>query len=40
MREAAGTVPGAELYVTGQAAIEHDLEPVQNQDLKVGWRSR
>ena len=36
MREAAGTVPGAELYVTGQSAIEHDLEPVQNQDLKVG----
>jgi RND superfamily putative drug exporter len=36
MREAAGSIPGAQLYVTGQSAIEHDLEPVQNQDLKVG----
>jgi len=36
MRKAAGTIPGAELYVTGQSAIEHDLEPVQNRDLKVG----
>ena len=36
MREAAGSIPGAELYVTGQSAIEHDLEPVQNHDLKVG----
>jgi putative drug exporter of the RND superfamily len=36
MRDAAGTVPGARLYVTGQSAIEHDLEPVQNHDLKVG----
>src|SRR5262245_3450708 len=36
MREAAGSIPGAELHVTGQSAIEHDLEPVQNHDLKVG----
>ena len=36
MREAAGTIPGAELYVTGQAAIEHDLDPVMSNDLKVG----
>src|SRR5215218_439743 len=36
MRKAAGTIPGADLYVTGQSAIEHDLEPVQNHDLKVG----
>jgi putative drug exporter of the RND superfamily len=36
MREAAGSIPGAQLYVTGQSAIEHDLEPVQNHDLKVG----
>jgi putative drug exporter of the RND superfamily len=36
MRKAAGSVRGAELYVTGQSAIEHDLEPVQNHDLKVG----
>jgi uncharacterized membrane protein YdfJ with MMPL/SSD domain len=36
MREAAGEIPGARLYVTGQSAIESDLEPVQNEDLKVG----
>ena len=36
MRRAAGTIPGAELYVTGQSAVEHDLEPVMNNDLKVG----
>jgi uncharacterized membrane protein YdfJ with MMPL/SSD domain len=36
MREAAGSIPGARLYVTGQSAIEHDLEPVQNRDLQVG----
>jgi len=36
MRDAAGSIPGARLYVTGQSAIEHDLEPVQNHDLKVG----
>jgi RND superfamily putative drug exporter len=36
MRAAAGSIPGADLYVTGQSAIEHDLEPVQNEDLKVG----
>jgi uncharacterized membrane protein YdfJ with MMPL/SSD domain len=36
MREAAGTIPGASLYITGQAAIEHDLDPVFADDLKVG----
>src|SRR5919109_921829 len=36
MRKAAGSIPGATLYVTGQSAIEHDLEPVQNRDLFVG----
>jgi putative drug exporter of the RND superfamily len=36
MREAAGTIPGARLYVTGQSAVEHDLEPVMSNDLKVG----
>jgi RND superfamily putative drug exporter len=36
MRRAAGTIPGAQLYVTGQAAIEHDLDPVFSRDLKVG----
>src|SRR5918999_6354495 len=36
MRTAAGEIPGAELYVSGQAAIEHDLDPVFASDLKVG----
>ncbi|HEX7311651.1 MAG TPA: MMPL family transporter [Gaiellaceae bacterium] len=36
MRRAAGTIPDAQLYVTGQAAIEHDLDPVFSRDLKVG----
>jgi uncharacterized membrane protein YdfJ with MMPL/SSD domain len=36
MREAAGTIPGAEIYVTGQAAIEHDLDPVFADDLAKG----
>lgn len=36
MRAAAGAIPGAELYVSGQAAIEHDLDPVFAHDLKVG----
>jgi RND superfamily putative drug exporter len=36
MREAAGGIPGAQVYLTGQSAIESDLEPVQNHDLQVG----
>ncbi len=36
MRNAAGKIPGAQIYVTGQSAIESDLEPVQNRDLFVG----
>jgi RND superfamily putative drug exporter len=36
MRVAAGQIPGATLYVSGQAAIEHDLDPVFAHDLKVG----
>jgi RND superfamily putative drug exporter len=36
MREAAGAIPGADVYLTGQAAIEHDLDPVFAEDLKVG----
>jgi RND superfamily putative drug exporter len=36
MRAAAGEIPGAELYVSGQAAIEHDLDPVFAHDLKIG----
>jgi RND superfamily putative drug exporter len=36
MRDAIGTVPGATTYVTGQAAIEHDLDPVFARDLLKG----
>jgi RND superfamily putative drug exporter len=36
MRDAAGEISGAEIYVTGQAAIEHDLEPVFADDLTKG----
>jgi putative drug exporter of the RND superfamily len=36
MRAAAGQIAGADLYVSGQAAIEHDLDPVFSHDLKVG----
>jgi RND superfamily putative drug exporter len=36
MREAAGQIPGARVYLTGQSALESDLEPVQNHDLQVG----
>ena len=36
MRAAAGEIPGGELLVSGQAAIEHDLDPVFARDLKVG----
>jgi uncharacterized membrane protein YdfJ with MMPL/SSD domain len=36
MREAVGDIPGASVYVTGQSAIEHDLDPVFAEDLKVG----
>jgi RND superfamily putative drug exporter len=36
MREAAGSIAGAEVYVTGQAAIEHDLDPVFGRDLAKG----
>ena len=36
MREAVGEIPGAEVYVSGQAAIENDLDPVFADDLKVG----
>jgi hypothetical protein len=32
----AGTIPGTQLYLTGPAAIEHDLDPVFSRDLKVG----
>jgi putative drug exporter of the RND superfamily len=36
MRTAVGEIPGAEVYVSGQAAIEHDLDPVFAEDLKIG----
>ena len=36
MRTALGTIPGVDLYVTGQAAIEHDLDPVFSRDLLKG----
>ena len=36
MRDAAGTIPGTRLYVTGQSAVEHDLDPVMSRDLLVG----
>jgi RND superfamily putative drug exporter len=36
MRAAAGSIAGAELYLTGQAAIEHDLDPVFARDLQTG----
>jgi uncharacterized membrane protein YdfJ with MMPL/SSD domain len=36
MREAAGEISGASMYLTGQSAIEHDLDPVFAEDLKVG----
>jgi RND superfamily putative drug exporter len=36
MRAAAGSVAGAQLYLTGQPATEHDLDPVFSEDLKKG----
>ena len=36
MRAALGSIPGAEIYLTGQAAIEHDLDPVFAEDLLQG----
>ena len=36
VRAAVGDFPGATLYVSGQPAIEHDLDPVFAEDLKVG----
>jgi uncharacterized membrane protein YdfJ with MMPL/SSD domain len=36
MRAAVGEISGAEVYVSGQAAIENDLDPVFAHDLKVG----
>ena len=36
MRSAIGSIDGATVYVTGQAAIEHDLDPVFAEDLLRG----
>ena len=36
MRAAVGSIPGATTYLTGQAATEHDLDPVFSEDLKKG----
>jgi RND superfamily putative drug exporter len=36
MRDAAGTIGGAHTFLTGQAATEHDLDPVFASDLKRG----
>jgi RND superfamily putative drug exporter len=36
MREAIGTIPGAETWLTGNPAIQTDLEPVFEHDLVVG----
>ena len=36
MRTAIGAIPGATVYLTGQAAIEHDLDPVFGEDLIRG----
>ena len=36
MRRAAGTIEGTTTYLTGQAATEHDLDPVFAEDLKKG----
>ena len=36
VRQAIGTVPGIRLYVTGYPAINHDTQPLYNQDLARG----
>jgi len=36
IRLAVGEVPNATVYVSGQPAIEHDLDPVFERDLRVG----
>jgi RND superfamily putative drug exporter len=36
MRRAIGAIDGAEVWLTGQAATEHDLDPVLDEDLQRG----
>ena len=40
MRAAIGAIRGATVYLTGQAAIEHDLDPVFGEDLIEGRAHR
>jgi RND superfamily putative drug exporter len=36
LRRAIGTVPGAQAYLTGFPAINHDTQPIYNDDLRRG----
>ncbi len=36
VRQAAGQIPGARVYITGFPAINHDTQPLYNQDLARG----
>jgi RND superfamily putative drug exporter len=36
LRAAVGSLPGAQVWVTGPPAIEHDLDPVFERDLRIG----
>ncbi len=36
LRQAVGTIPGARVYITGFPAINHDTQPLYNQDLARG----
>jgi uncharacterized membrane protein YdfJ with MMPL/SSD domain len=36
IRKAIGTIPGAQTYVTGFPALNHDTQPIYNDDLKKG----
>ena len=36
MRKAIGDVPGAKTYLSGFPAINHDTEPIYNDDLASG----
>ena len=35
LREAIGTVPGAKTYLTGYPALNHDTQPIYNDDLST-----
>src|SRR5207247_4603829 len=36
VRDAIGTVPGAQTYLSGYPAINHDTQPIYNRDLGKG----